>query len=84
MYCRSVRACSSRKVAVLKKVYDRLGIPVEKYPPGILVEFRDGFGIAMNYGNTPYTIKLPEKTEILIGESVIPTAGILVWKIKRQ
>ncbi|MEN6589044.1 MAG: beta-galactosidase [Proteiniphilum sp.] len=70
------------ELAVLKKVYDRLGIPVENYPPGILVEYRDGFGIAMNYGDSPYKINLPEKTKILIGESVIPTAGVLVWKIK--
>jgi beta-galactosidase len=70
------------ELAVLKKVYDRLGIPVENYPPGILVEYRDGFGIAMNYGDTPYTMKLPEQTEILIGKELIPTAGILVWKIK--
>jgi len=70
------------ELAVLKKVYDRLGIPVENYPTGILVEYRDGFGIAMNYGDSPYKINLPEKTKILIGESVIPTAGVLVWKIK--
>ncbi len=69
------------ELAVLKKVYDRLGIPVENYPPGILVEFRDGFGIAMNYGDSPYTMELPENSEILIGESLIPTAGVLVWKI---
>lgn len=72
------------ELAVLKKVYDRLQIPVENYPPGVLVEYRDGFGIAMNYSDSEYTLELPEQTEILIGKELIPTAGILIWKIKRQ
>ncbi len=69
------------ELAVLKRVYHRLDIAVENYPPGIVVEYRDGLGIAMNYGDTPYRIELPENTERLIGDSVIPTAGVLVWKI---
>lgn len=69
------------ELAVLKKVYNRLDIPVENYPPGIIVEYRDGFGIAMNYSDSAYTIDLSKDTEILIGEKEIPTAGVLVWKI---
>jgi beta-galactosidase len=68
--------------AVLSKVYSRLDIPVENYPPGILVEYRDGFGIAMNYTDKDYRMLLPENAEILIGNKVMPTAGVLVWKIK--
>jgi len=70
------------ELAVLKKVYNRLDIPVENYPAGIIVEYRDGFGIAMNYSDSTYKIDLSEDTEILIGETEIPTAGVLVWKIK--
>ncbi len=66
---------------VLKKLYDRLEIPIESYPPGIIVEYRDGFGIAMNYSDAAYKIDLSKDTEILIGEKEIPTAGVLVWKI---
>ena len=69
------------ELAVLKKVYNRLDIPVENYPPGIIVEYRDGFGIAMNYSDSAYTIDLSKDTEILIGEKEIPTAGVLVWTI---
>ena len=67
---------------VLRKLYDKLNIDIEKYPKGIIVEYRDGFGIAMNYSDKPYDMVLPEKTDILIGTKKIPTAGVLVWKIK--
>lgn len=67
---------------VLRKVYNRLEIPIENYPPGILVEYRDGFGIAMNYRDSSYTIELPAESEIIIGNKEIPTAGVLVWKTK--
>lgn len=69
------------ELEVLKKLYDRLEVPIESYPPGIIVEYRDGFGIAMNYSDSAYKIDLSKDTEILIGEKEIPTAGVLVWKI---
>jgi len=67
---------------VLTKLYNKLGIAVEDYPQGIIVEYRDGFGIAMNYGDQPYEMKLPADGEILVGEKKIPTAGVLVWKLR--
>jgi beta-galactosidase len=72
------------ELAVLAKVFARLDIAVENYPPGILVEYRDGFGIALNYSDKSYALKLPDEAETLIGNSTIPTAGVLVWKIKKQ
>ena len=68
--------------SVLKKLYDRLGIDIENYPKGIIVEYRDGFGIALNYSDVNYEMELPGNVEILVGEKKIPTAGVLVWKLK--
>lgn len=70
------------EMAVIKKLYQRLEIPVKDYPEGVLVEFRDGLGIAMNYSDKDYTIDLPTGTEILIGQKTIPTAGVVVWTVK--
>ncbi|MDA3879390.1 MAG: beta-galactosidase [Prolixibacteraceae bacterium] len=67
--------------AVLEKVYRRLNIPVENYPQGVTVEYRDGFGIAMNYMDKDFQFDLPKNTEILVGDVVIPTAGVLVWRL---
>ncbi|WP_372652270.1 beta-galactosidase [Draconibacterium sp.] len=68
--------------AVLHKLYDRLDIDVKDYPKGVMVEYRDGYGIAVNYSNITYNMDLPAGTEILIGDKSIPTAGVLVWKTK--
>ncbi|MXN90846.1 beta-galactosidase [Flavobacterium sp. Sd200] len=68
--------------AVLTKLYKQLNIPVENYPAGVTVEYRDGFGIAMNYSDKPYEMKLPAGTEILVGKPTLNTADVLVWKIK--
>ncbi|KOS05638.1 beta-galactosidase [Flavobacterium akiainvivens] len=69
--------------AVLTKLYNQLNIPVENYPPGVIVEYRDGFGIAMNYADTPYEVKIPAGAEVLIGKPTLPAAGVVVWKIKK-
>lgn len=67
--------------AVLEKLYNKLGVGVENYPKGIIVEYRDGFGMAMNYSDKVYTMQLPADADILLGEKEIPTAGVLVWKL---
>jgi beta-galactosidase len=66
---------------VLAKLYKKINIPVENYPYGIQVEYRDGFGIAMNYSDKDFDMPLPPGARILIGEKKIKTAGVLVWKI---
>ena len=65
---------------VLSRLYKLRGIPVENYPQGILVEYRDGYGIAMNYSDQVYEMNLPPNVQILIGSKSIKTAGVLVWK----
>ncbi|WP_348799323.1 beta-galactosidase [Flavobacterium adhaerens] len=65
---------------VLTKLYQKLNIPIENYPEGILVEYRDGFGIAVNYTDKVYEMKLPNKAEILIGTKTMKTADVLIWK----
>ena len=66
---------------VLTKAFGNAGIPIEDYPEGIIVEYRDGFGIAMNYGDKPYEMSLPEGANILIGSSILSTAEVLVWAV---
>jgi len=67
---------------ILKKLYNRLVISIENYPEGIIVEYRDGFGIALNYSDQSYEMDLPVETKILVGKKEIPTAGVLVWKLQ--
>jgi beta-galactosidase len=67
---------------VLAKLYKQQGIPVENYPEGVMVEYRDGFGIAVNYSDKIYQMNLPANSEILIGTKAMKTADVLVWKAK--
>lgn len=69
--------------AVLAKIYDRINLPRMELPPGLVVEFRDNLGIALNYSNYTCEFPLPEKAEILIGSPNIETAGVLIWKLKK-
>jgi len=66
--------------AVLQKVYQRAGIAIENYPQGIIVEWRDGFWVGMNYSDKPYTVAIPTKAKVLIGSKTLKPADVVVWK----
>jgi beta-galactosidase len=68
---------------VLAKLFSDRGIAVEQYPEGVLVEYRDGLGIAVNYSDKPYEMTLPAGAEILVGTKTLKTADVLVWKAAR-
>ncbi len=65
---------------ILTRVFRQKSIPVANYPAGIIVEYRDGFGIALNYSDKPYEMRLPEYVRIMTGTRTINPAGVLVWK----
>jgi beta-galactosidase len=65
---------------VLTQLYEQQHIAIENYPEGIMVEYRDGFGIAVNYSDKVYNMALPENATILIGTKAMKTADVLVWK----
>lgn len=65
---------------VIERVYKEAGIQTANYPPGVMVEWRDGFWIAVNYSDKPYTVTLPVSAKILIGTKTIQPAGVIVWQ----
>ncbi len=67
---------------VLTKLYSQQGIQVENYPEGVMVDYRDGFGIAVNYSDKVYEMNLPANAEIMVGTKAMKTADVLVWKVK--
>lgn len=64
---------------VLDKLYARLGISVMNLPYGVTMEYRNGFGIVLNYADRPYHFELPQGSKVLIGSQDIPTAGVLIF-----
>lgn len=65
---------------VLRRVYAQAGITTESLPEGMMMEYRDGFGIAVNYTDQPLTVPAPDDAEFIIGGREIGVAGVAVWK----
>lgn len=66
--------------AALKRVYDRAGIPTADLPKGVILEWRDGFWVGVNYGEKPYQVNIPASAKVLIGSRTLKPADVVVWK----
>ena len=65
---------------ILKEVYTRAGASVESYPPGVFVEWRDGFFVAVNYSSRAFVVPVRPGSTFIIGANPLPPAGVLVWR----
>ena len=67
--------------AVLRKLYAGEGLdPVYNLPEGVLVEWRDGFFVGLNYTSDRQVLPVPDDAEVLVGEKTVPPAGVCIWK----
>jgi beta-galactosidase len=65
---------------VLRLVYERAGAEPESYPPGVYVEWRDGFFVAVNYASRPYAVPVEPGGRIVLGTNPLRPAGVLIWR----
>jgi beta-galactosidase len=65
--------------AVLARVYQQAGIGLANLPDGVIVEWRDGFWVGVNYSDKPYTVNISPKSKILIGTKILKPADVVVW-----
>lgn len=66
--------------AVVNRIYKDAGIRLGSYPEGVVVDWRDGFWIGVNYSGKPYSFSLPATAKILIGNKTLQPASVIVWK----
>jgi beta-galactosidase len=66
--------------AVLKQVYARAGVSTKNLPLGVVVQWRNGFWVAVNYSDKPYELNIPASAKIRFGTKNLPTAGVTVWQ----
>lgn len=66
--------------AVVNRIYKEAGIQVAAYPEGVVVDWRDGFWVGVNYSDHPYTFTLPASAKVLIGSKTLEPASVVVWK----
>jgi beta-galactosidase len=65
---------------VLRTVYAKAGVGIADYPPGVYVEWRDGFFVAVNYSSRAFTVPAAPGAEPIVGANPLPPAGVLVWR----
>lgn len=70
------------EVDILKRIYALNNTSLMNLPEGVWMEYRDGFGIAVNYSSKNYNFPLPQGAKVLIGKQEIEPAGVVVWEVK--
>jgi beta-galactosidase len=65
---------------VLARVYKEAGTTCENYPEGVMIDWRDGFWVGVNYSGNAYNILVPANSKILIGTQLLNPADVVVWK----
>jgi beta-galactosidase len=65
---------------VLMKVYESAGITTEVQPEGVMVNWRDGFWVAVNYSSSNVSINIPANAKLIIGSRDLDVAGVAVWQ----
>lgn len=65
---------------MLRKVYEQAGIGIEDLPEGMVMLWRHGFWIGMNYSSETREINIPDNAKIIIGQKILKPAEVVVWK----
>ncbi len=64
---------------ILKNVYKNEKIDLMDLPEGIMIEYRDGFGIAVNYSDQKYELPVSKHARFFIGNRVLKSTDVAVW-----
>jgi beta-galactosidase len=65
---------------VLTRIYKEAGIATENYPEGVMIDWRDGFWVGVNYSGNTYNLSIPANAKVLIGSRSLKSADVAVWK----
>jgi len=65
---------------IMQQVYEQAGATTENYPEGVYVQYVKGFWVAVNYTSKEYKLNLPENANIILGDKILKSPGVTVWK----
>lgn len=68
---------------IIRGVYNRAGVAIEDLPAGVYLEWRQGFYVAVNYGDRPVNVPVPGESTILVGSNPLQPACAIVWKASK-
>jgi beta-galactosidase len=66
--------------AVLRRVYQEAGIPISNLPEGVVLDWRDGFWVGVNYSESAFAVPIPASAKVLIGQRLLKPSDVVVWK----
>ncbi len=66
--------------AVIERVYQKANIATSTLPDGVIIDWRDGFWVGVNYSGKPYNVPIPANAKIIIGSKTLKPADVVVWK----
>lgn len=69
---------------VFQQVYSRAKLKTVLLPEGLILEYRNGFGIAINYNSMELNVPLPSNAEIVFGQPILKPAEVIVWVEKTR
>jgi beta-galactosidase len=70
----------SLEAALVRGVFERARVPVERYDDGFLVDWRDGFWVATNFTEKTEHAPIPAGARVFSGGPVLGPAGVAVWQ----
>jgi beta-galactosidase len=65
--------------AILQRVYQQAGVAPQALPPGLVVDWRDGFWVATNFNEKPAAAPAAANAKFLLGTRQMGAAGVAVW-----
>lgn len=64
---------------IIQQMFSESGVPTENYPEGVLVYWRDGFCVAVNYSSVAYQLNTTPNVKFFLGNSHLKPGGVSVW-----
>lgn len=65
---------------LLRGLFEQANVAVENFAEGFIVDWQEGFWVATNFNEHPHAAPIPENVQPLIGEKMVPTAGVTIWQ----
>ncbi|MBC7588879.1 MAG: Beta-galactosidase C-terminal domain, partial [Chitinophagaceae bacterium] len=64
---------------IIKTVFAKVNVKMEKLPEGLAMEWRDGFWVAMNYASNDVEVPSNLNAKFLVGQKKLKTCDVAIW-----
>ena len=68
---------------IIKTVFSKVNVGIEKLPEGLAMEWRDGFWLAMNYASNEVEVPSGINAKFIVGQKKLKTCDVAIWTDKK-